>query len=175
MRVRVSPPAPLKFMNTIIECIVATLIERTIRYRITPLDTTNTPQNPDDTVHQWLATQTIPGLNLQKAIVHSTSWRFENPNQIIITYLIYCDAITIEPNDSLEFEQFTAIEQTNPIIPRPANLKQQDVVIHAIRHLGFLIDQDKDGSVKSRLAPESLLQLGALRLRLAGGMHPAQL
>jgi hypothetical protein len=103
----------------------------TIRYvrRMTVLS--NRTRDPD-TVARELA-----GGTEKPAILHSTSWRWEKAGTIVLTYLAYCENAEfrgVEPVQ-LAWDSLMPPLATDPQHPRPAEIREEDVLSHGLRHL----------------------------------------
>lgn len=100
----------------------------------------------------------FPGMPLRRAVVHSTSWRYEH-GTLLLTYLAYSDEL---PFDDLPH-----------VLPRDARAVGTGVaavVAHAIGHLSFLVrhEPDKYGHALSR---ETLAHLAQVEPDVAGRIY----
>ena len=142
----------------------------TIRYvrRITNLSDRTT--NPDDVARELTSGIATP------AILHSTSWRWEKDGTIVLTYLAYCENPEfhgVEPVE-LPWNRLAPPPATNPQHPRPAEIREEDVVAHGLRHLSFLIRYARDGRLAEALSPHSLTFFRAMCGQLAGKLDAAR-
>jgi len=142
----------------------------TIRYvrRITPL--TNGNADPDA-----VARKLASGI-AQPAILHSTSWRWEKDGTIVLTYLAYCEAAEFRRTDTVQlpWARLAPPAATDPLHPRPAEIRDADVISHGLRHLSFLIRYARDGRLAAALSPRSLSFFRAMCGQLAGRLDAAR-
>ena len=110
------------------------------------------------------------------AILHSTSWRWERDGTIVLTYLAYCERADFGGNAAaqLPWDQLAQPSATDPQKPRPAEIREQDVVSHGLRHLSFLIRYARDGRLSAALSPRSQTFFQALCGQLAGRIEAAR-
>ncbi|WP_214321178.1 hypothetical protein [Nonomuraea sediminis] len=73
-------------------------------------------------------------------LLHSTSWRHEPGQGIVLTYAAYPDPDPDAPAD--ELDELEVAFGAAPDDPRPAELAPAHVAAHAIRHLAFLAASD---------------------------------
>ena len=142
----------------------------TIRYvrRITQLS--NGSADPDA-----VARGLISGI-AKPAILHSTSWRWEKDGTIILTYLAYCEGEEFKGAEpvQLAWGQLAPPAATDPQHPRPAEIREVDVLSHGLRHLSFLIRYARDGRLAAGLSPRSLTFFRAMCGQLAGRLDAAR-
>jgi hypothetical protein len=103
----------------------------------------------------------------ETALLHSTSWRWEPDGRIVLTYLAWAKDGTLvgvtRPLPKLE-----APAATDPLRPRPAEVREVDPLAHGLRHLSFLLRTDRDGAVAKALGPRAAAALGAIEAGVAG-------
>jgi hypothetical protein len=151
--------------------IVAPAADReAIRYvrRITQLS--NGSADPDTVARELTSGIAKP------AILHSTSWRWEKDGTIILTYLAYCEDAEfrgVEPVQ-LPWNRLAPPAATDPQHPRPAVIREEDVISHGLRHLSFLIRYARDGRLAAALSPRSLTFFKAMCGQLAGRLDAAR-
>ncbi len=108
-------------------------------------------RDPDELVHEELIKH-MHVENINKAITHSTSWRFQKDGSIVLTYLVYSDFDDLSSKydqdhkiHALKIEDMEIARSKSHRSPRPEKIEEKNVVSHAIRHLAFLIQVgDKD-------------------------------
>ena len=142
----------------------------TIRYvrRLTQLS--NGSADPDAVARDLIGEIGKP------AILHSTSWRWEKDGTIVLTYLAYCeDAVLrgVEPA-RLPWDRLAPPAATDPQHPRPAEIREVDVISHGLRHLSFLIRYARDGRLAAGLSPRSVSFFRAICGQLAGRLDAAR-
>jgi hypothetical protein len=106
----------------------------------------------------------------RRAMLHSTSWRWEPDGTIVLTYLAY-----FEPNNFsagtvtlLARKELAPVPTTNPNRPRPKVIREADVLAHGMRHLSFLVRNDRSGRLAAVLSPRSLEFFSTVADQLAG-------
>ena len=142
----------------------------TIEYvrRITGL--ANGARDPDSVARGLVSGIAAP------AILHSTSWRWEKDGTIVLTYLAYCEGAQfrgVEPV-RLPWSDLTPPPATDPQHPRPAGIREIDVLSHGLRHLSFLLRYARDGRLAASLSPRSLAFFSAMCGQLAGRLDAAR-
>jgi hypothetical protein len=92
------------------------------------------------------------------AILHSTSWRWEKDGTLILTYLAYSESPGCRGCElsHLRWSELVPPRSTDPAKPRPADIREQDVLAHGIRHLTFLVRYSTDRRIADALSPSSL-------------------
>lgn len=122
-------------MQVAVELVVARVLGDDLRFTIRTAICPRTG-DPDATARAELATL-FPDLWLRQALVHSTSWRYED-ERIVLTYLGYSDEYEIGP-----LPLRLPLDRAADIRRGPAA-----VAAHAIRHLAFLVREGRDGYAK---------------------------
>jgi hypothetical protein len=110
------------------------------------------------------------------AILHSTSWRWEKDRTLVLTYLAYsedpkCGAA--EPS-RLAWSDLLPPQSTDPQKPGPAEIREQDVLAHGIRHLTFLVRYSVDRRIAKAMSPQSLQFFQSMCGQLAGRYETAK-
>jgi hypothetical protein len=105
----------------------------------------------------------------QEFIVHSTSWRYEQPDKVTLTYVAYSDELEFDKGRSQSF----ALKKLRTITkksqkPRTRVALEKKVVSHALRHIAFLIRTDPQTDFKRALRPETREVFEKLWVSLAG-------
>ena len=102
-------------------------------------------------------------------IIHSTSWRHEQPNKIVLTYVAYSDELEFERGKSQSFplKKLKTITKKSEK-PRTRAALEKKVVSHALRHIAFLIRTDPKTEYRSALNPETKEVLERVWISLAG-------
>lgn len=124
--------------------------------------------DPDDVVWALLEPRHgIPGP--AASVVHSTSWRWEEGSIVILTYVACARGLELplEPVRHLAREAVTFCG-AHPLRPRPERIREEDVLAHAIRHMGFLVHAPSSRSVADALSPEAREFFRAVGPGLAG-------
>ena len=102
-------------------------------------------------------------------LIHSTSWRYEKPSKVMLTYVAYSDELEFQKGRSRSFplNQLKTIAKKSQKPRTPAALEKK-VVSHAMRHIAFLIKTDNQIDFKSALTPETREVFEKLWVSLAG-------
>ena len=110
------------------------------------------------------------------AILHSTSWRWEKDGTLILTYLAFSEApgcLAAEPS-RLRWSELVPPQSTDPKKPRPAEIREQDVLAHGIRHITFLVRYSTDRRIVAPLSSRSLNFFQSMCAQLAGRYETAR-
>lgn len=124
---------------------------QTIAYGRRLADLSQNSTDPDTVARSLLVSGFKP------AILHSTSWRWEKNGTLILTYLAFSEdsnCLAAEPSRLIWSELFPP-SSTDPQKPRPAEIREQDVLSHGIRHLTFLVRYSRDRRIAEALSPKS--------------------
>jgi hypothetical protein len=143
---------------------------RTIRYAKRVSSLSKRTADPDAAARELASGIATP------AILHSTSWRWEKDGTVVLTYMAYCEHAEfrgVEPVQ-LPWDQLEAPRATDPRHPRPAEIREEDVVSHGLRHLSFLVRYALDGRLAAGLSPESRAFFRAMCGQLAGRLEAAR-
>ncbi len=110
------------------------------------------------------------------ALLHSTSWRWEKDGTIVLTYLAYCEDAEFRGVETVQlpWDQLAAPAATDPQRPRPAEIREVEVISHGLRHLSFLIRYARDGRLAAALSPRSVSFFKAMCGQLAGRLDAAR-
>ena len=141
-------------MRIVVEMIAARLVDDEIRYECAERDSKGST-DPDETAHADLASR-FPDLVLEDAIVHSTSWRYDD-DHIVLTYLGYSE--DLEPKS---LTHHFPIENVKDPEKGP-----DSVAAHAVRHLAFLVREDPS-DYEAKLRPATLKALKKVAPDVAG-------
>jgi hypothetical protein len=109
---------------------------------------------------------------------HSTSWRYED-GRTLLTYLVWVDPGVLQGlrTSRLSLVAAGAPRSSGPLAPRPDKLCNNDVLMHALRHLRYLIIEKKEAwiaeTVGGRATCDLLFRLEpALAGRIAASPAP---
>ncbi|MFB3828246.1 MAG: hypothetical protein ACE15B_15865 [Bryobacteraceae bacterium] len=109
------------------------------------------------------------------AILHSTSWRWEKDARVVLTYLAYYDKAEFPGNPvELPWGRLAPPPATDPQRPRPARIREEDVLAHGLRHFSFLVRYARDGRLAAALSPRSLAFFRGICGQLAGRLEAAR-
>ena len=157
--------------------IVSHLGEYTVRY--TRLEKPSDGRNPDLLVNEMLQKAFSEGLTETSVplIIHSTSWRHENPDTIILTYLAYSEDFhslgkSYATSKSIQCNPSGIPKETNLQAPRPAQICEEDVVIHGLQHLAFIARREYEKTLNLLLSDASKAFLFSLSPEISGQLTP---
>lgn len=158
-------------MNIKLEIFFTKLHEDKIVYHRHTLDITGAQENPDNIILKLVSDETkeTPNMIDDEFVIHSTSWRYENGG-ITITYLVYSDSVDFSnhPTKELLTKDFIIAKSENSKKPRPKEINEENVLSHAIRHLGFLIKTDEREKYVGAISSENIKMLEKAYPALAG-------
>lgn len=159
-------------MKLSLEVIVASLADQsTVRYFILNEDITGCEYDPDKIVLDMLDSPDckFPTIAKNNCFVHSTSWRFEPHQTIVLTYFVYSDLYMFRENTGklLSLQDAVISSGSEPNTPRPPRIAEDHVVSHGMRHLSHLVKNNIQ-NVCRILAPESITAFLNLDSQLAG-------
>lgn len=100
-------------------------------------------------------------------LIHSTSWRWEPDGRIVLTYLAWAADGHLR-DGAQPLPQLAPPGPTDPLHPRPPEIRELDPLAHGLRHLAFLLANDAGGDVASALGPRATAALRALEPTVAG-------
>lgn len=100
-------------------------------------------------------------------LIHSTSWRWEKDGRIVLTYVAWAKDGQLRAGAEV-LPRLSPPGQTDPLNPRPAEIRRLDPLAHGLRHLAFLLRTDREGKVAASLGPRSVEALKRLEPDVAG-------
>jgi len=102
-------------------------------------------------------------------LIHSTSWRYEKPGKVMLTYIAYSDELEFQKGTSNSFplKKLRSITKKSEK-PRTRVGLEKKVVSHGLRHIAFLIRTGNQIDYKSALRPETRKVFEKLWVSLAG-------
>ena len=144
--------------------------DQTVTYGVKAADLSRDSSDPDTVARSLIPSDCSP------AILHSTSWRWEKNGTLILTYLAFSEdsrCRDAEPS-RLAWSELLPPQTTDPKKPRPAVIRQEDVLAHGIRHITFLVRYSQDQRIAAVLSPESLQFFQSMCGQLAGRYETAR-
>ena len=132
---------------------------KTIAYGRRLADLSQNSTDPDTVARSLLVSGCKP------AILHSTSWRWEKNGTLILTYLAFSEdpnCLAAEPS-RLSWSELFPPQSTDPQKPRPAEIREQDVLSHGIRHITFLVRYSQDRRIAEALSRKPAILFAHVR------------
>lgn len=161
-------------MKTYVELFPFALADDIVYYNRCSKDISGAAINPDSAAQSLLDSlgfpNAVPG---SIALVHSTSWRFEEGGRLVLTYLAYCRLTPPDPRIPLTLPciETECAVQSDPLNPRPREIRTLHVLSHGLRHLSFLVQQDETGHYESMIGLDACLALCIFQPSLAGQIY----
>jgi len=159
-------------MDVNLEFLFTKITDSTVSYWKNTIDISGAKTDPDDIVLQILENKLkeSPEILKEDYIVHSTSWRYEEGGNIVLTYLIYSDFMDFGSNEikTVPFSNMRLAVSTSHKRPRPELITEEHVISHALRHLAFLIKNGNYDDYKRCLSKGTLSKLRRLKEIPAG-------
>lgn len=156
-------------MQHTLEIFLTKIVDTDILYKQVKIDITDKTENPDDLV--LLAVQKYNQVIIEKSrlISHSTSWRYVEGGETIITYIVYSDDFDFDASTalSLPIEEIQIIESGDTARPAPKEIPVTSVVSHGVRHLAFLVS-NSPSIYQVALSPNTVLRFKEIDTTLAG-------
>jgi hypothetical protein len=101
------------------------------------------------------------------AAIHSTSWRWEAGGRIVLTYVAWMKGGVLGPG-ARALPPLPAPGPTDPLHPRPSRIRELDPLAHGLRHLAFLVQQDRAGALRAALGVRAVAALRSFEPAVAG-------
>jgi len=93
-------------------------------------------EKPDEAALRLLSLGSSPF----DGMCHSTSWRFETENRIVLTYAVIPDP---DPGSAAcVLSGDVILASIDPLRPAPPNLRTEHIALHAVHHLAELSRRD---------------------------------
>lgn len=104
------------------------------------------------------------------AVLHSTSWRYRGDGSIVLTYAGFPDPQPARP--AVPIEGHDIARGDDPLSPTPPRVRNEEVAVHAARHLAFIVRTDPTVRLALERLPELARALAPLAPRPAGQLTP---
>lgn len=159
-------------MGLTLEVIVSTLANQDeVRYSVLREDISFRENDPDRIVNELLENgrRGFSPEILDSCFIHSTSWRFDPPRSVVLTYFVYSDRDPFgnNPAKSLRLDDARLCSGSSLRAPRPSEIAEENVVAHGLRHLSHLVRQNSQ-NVRTNLTRESIRTFQGMELGMAG-------
>lgn len=160
-------------MRTVLELFLLTSTPEGFHVVTRNLDITQETRDPDlvaDEYLKFLFQDSQLVIDSDRYLLHSTSWRYDAPKTIVLTYVAYADSFSFKHLDPylLRIADISIASTTNPKKPRPMVITRNSVVSHALRHLAFLIATDTEGIYRRVISEDTKRLFFQLDQLLAG-------
>lgn len=159
-------------MQTRLEIFYVRIIGDRVCYQRKQVNLSKRGGNPDRLIQSLIQEkhQVASGKVREKEfLIHSTSWRYEKPGKVMLTYIAYSDELEFQKGTSNRFplKKLKTITKKSGK-PRTRAALEKKVVSHGLRHIAFLIRTDNQLDYKSTLTPETRDIFEKLWVSLAG-------
>jgi hypothetical protein len=152
-------------MNVNLEIFTVRPLAKSLGYKRWTLDVSAQETDPEETVSEFVESLIGRLLAEGEVLTHSTSWRYSQPGNIVLTYLSYSEVF--QTNDAWSVLAIDEVDAKNGK-SLSGDSSQADVLAHGLRHFAFLI---KNGVLCSEDGPacdSAVQQLGSLSAEVAG-------
>jgi len=159
-------------MQTILEIFYVRIKGDRVRYQRKQANLSKKGDDPDRRIQSLIQEKSYDSaeeVEENEFVIHSTSWRYEKPDKVILTYVAYSDELEFEKGRSQSFplKKLKTITKKSAK-PRTSAALEKKVVSHGLRHIAFLIRTDPQPDFKSALRPETREVFEKLWVSLAG-------
>ncbi|MBC7877950.1 MAG: hypothetical protein H7Y59_12345 [Anaerolineales bacterium] len=160
-------------MKTFIEMYYLRIMKDTVRYQRKLVDLSQKGEDPDALIQALIQRkqklQTSAGEVHKEFVIHSTSWRYEPPSKIVLTYIAYSDELQFGKG-SIKNLPLKEVRKINIATGKPRSKEglEKQVIAHAMRHISFLIKTDYAGEFKDAFTPRTRNVFKSLWVSLAG-------
>jgi hypothetical protein len=156
-------------MQHSLEIFLTKIVDTDILYKQVKIDITTKTENPDDLVLLAVQKYNEEIIEKNRIISHSTSWRYVEGGETIITYVVYSDDFDFTANESstLSIEDIKIIDSGDVARPAPKVIPLENVISHGIRHLAYLVTNNPS-IYQSVLTQNTLLRFKEIDTALAG-------
>ena len=162
-------------MKTILEIFYVRIMGNTVRYQRKQANLSRKGGDPNRMIQSLIQEKRANAsgdVEKKEFVIHSTSWRYMQPDNIMLTYVAYSDELKFEKGKagSLPLKKLKTITKKSQK-PRSRVALEKQVVSHAMRHIAFLIKTDRQVDYKSALTPETKKVFESLWVSLAGRVY----
>ena len=156
--------APVRAID--VELVLLTSNGETLRYRMRrfPLPGGVTPD-------EAALSASIEDSGAPPTVCHSTSWRYEAPGALVLTYAALPGPDHVATGELLEAP--AVLSSGDPLRPTPPEVHDHHVVAHAIRHLALLAREDPTVRAVASADPRTWNAIIATAERMPTDTHTA--
>jgi hypothetical protein len=110
------------------------------------------------------------GNGLQRSLFHSTSWHFQKPNRVVLTYFAIVPKSQLKQSLSrvIRVQELPGVAPVDPLKPTPSNLDELRILSHGLSHLAYLLHRDNSPLLKGAIGLQGERVLAQLTPQLAG-------
>jgi hypothetical protein len=157
-------------MKTILEIFYLRIMGERVRYQRRQVNLSQKGSNPDKLI--WSRIRQEPrdsAAEEHEFVVHSTSWRYERPGMVILTYVAYSDDLTFKRGKAKTLS-LKSLRNVKKETRKPSSRTELEkkVVSHALRHIAFLIKTEEEIDFRSAMKPETIRTFEGIWVSLAG-------
>ena len=162
-------------MKIILEIFYLRIMGKSVRYQRKQANLSRKGGDPDRLIRSLIQekrTDSSGEVEEKEFIIHSTSWRYTQPDKIMLTYVAYSDELEFRKGGSnrLPLKKLSTITRKNRKPGSRAELEKK-VVSHAMRHIAFLIQTGDQDDFESALTSETKEVFKKLWVSLAGKVY----
>jgi len=161
-------------MKTILEVFYLRILGDNVRYQRKEVNLSRKGGDPDHMIWSLIRDgRSTPAesdeIKEKEFIIHSTSWRYERPGKVILTYVAYSDELKFEKGKAhnLSLKKLRTLMKKSRRPDSRAEMEKK-VVSHAVRHIAFLIKADDTNEFKNALTPKTIAAFKKIWVSLAG-------
>lgn len=159
-------------MKTILEIFYVRIVGKNVHYQRKIANLAQKGGDPDAKIQSLICEKhraETGDVEEQEFVVHSTSWRYAQPDKVMLTYVAYSDELEFKPGTykSLPVKRMRTITRRNHK-PRSETELQNKVISHALRHIAFLIQTGDREGFKNALQAKTIKVFERLWVNLAG-------
>jgi len=134
-------------MTLWVEIFFVSFIEDGVKYAKIKRSIGDTNRDPDQTVLNLVKSEldVTPNILKEDYFIHSTSWRYEKPEETILTYLVMAEDVDFGSHKTYDLfccEMKMAIGKEAKV-PRPKIITERDVISHGLAHISLLLTREK--------------------------------
>jgi hypothetical protein len=134
-------------MTLWVEIFFVSFIEDGVKYFRIKRAIGDNKHDPDIAVLKLVKSEldVTPNILKEDYLVHSTSWRYEKPEEVILTYLVIAEEIDFGSHKTVDLfcnEMKMAVSK-DAKVPRPKYIDERNVISHGLANLALLMTREK--------------------------------
>jgi hypothetical protein len=159
-------------MKTVLEIFYVRIMGKNVRYQRRRANLSQKGGDPDAMIRSLIQEKRRADsgeVEEKEFVVHSTSWRYERPDKVTLTYIAYSDELEFPRGKTrnIPLKKLGTITK-NSRKPRSQTEVENKVVSHAMRHIAFLIQTGDQENFRDALSPKTIKVFEKLWVSLAG-------